>query len=119
MLGPGGSVSRLLLVLVPGLFALLGACAPHVGDACVRSEECDIGQVCDTSTPRGYCTQFDCTANSCPGDSVCVDFGDVRACMERCDQSSECRERDGHECRDDLGPTPFCYLPPEDGLSAE
>ncbi len=95
------------------LVAAAGACAPKVGDACLASAECAPGQTCDTSSPRGYCTVFDCEPDGCPDDSVCVDFGEVRACMERCSRNSDCRQRDGHVCRDDLGPSDFCYLPVE------
>lgn len=108
---PGARVYRLLLPVFAALVCFGVSCAPQVGDACITSQECSPGQVCDTSSPRGYCTLFDCEANDCPGNSVCVDFGDVRACMERCDSNNECRQRDGYECRDDLGPASFCYLP--------
>lgn len=99
------------------LFTLIAtasvACAPAVGDSCVSSSECAPGQICDTASPGGYCTILDCEANSCPGNSVCVGFELVVACMETCSSDNDCRERDGYVCRDDLGPTPFCYQPAE------
>jgi hypothetical protein len=109
--------SRLIATILSALAALLvGACQPEIGDSCIADSECARDQVCDTTSPGGYCLQFDCDASSCPSGAVCVDFdiegeGVVSACMQHCDKDSECRRRDGYVCRRD-GPIPFCGLEP-------
>lgn len=96
--------------------AFAPGCAPAVGDACISSAECGPRQFCDTTAPGGYCLRFDCFDDACPDEAICVDFGDVNACMKRCDSDRDCRERDGYECRDDVGGVPFCYAPVSEDL---
>ena len=98
-----------VLVSLAAACALLGACAPEIGDSCITSTECAPGQVCDTTAPRGHCTVLDCEPNDCPSEAICVDFDVVSACMRRCDSDKDCRQGDGYVCRDDLGAVPFCY----------
>jgi hypothetical protein len=93
------------------LMALASGCASQVGDACQVSTECGLRQVCDTTTVGGYCLRYECTDDPCPDEAACVPFGEVTACMRRCDEDRDCRTRDGHVCRRDIGPIPFCYRP--------
>jgi hypothetical protein len=46
-----------------------------------------------------------------------VDFGDLNACLKRCDSDNDCRTRDGYECREDVGDVPFCYAPVSEDMS--
>ena len=74
-------------------------------------------RLCDTSQPDGYCTQFNCSKNSCPDDAACVLFNagiqgcgyDDRAggygsrvarafCAASCGRDSDCRA--GYICAD-------------------
>jgi hypothetical protein len=97
--------------------ALLCGCTPSVGDRCTLSTDCSIqgSRICDTSQPNGYCTVLSCTANSCPDNAACVEFGaslpgcpysDYSApsrtgramCMKKCGSSSDCRQSEGYAC---------------------
>lgn len=100
-----------LVVLLFTFAAFAFACAPQVGDACLNSNACTPGQVCDTASPGGYCTQFSCIDGRCPNESVCVDFGTISACMARCETNADCRRDEGYRCRRDVGSVPFCYVP--------
>ena len=72
-------------------------------------------RLCDTSQPDGYCTQFNCSRNSCPDNAACVLFNDglqgcgyddrsggfgsrvARAfCVASCGRDSDCRS--GYIC---------------------
>ena len=94
---------RPLLALSALLAASLAAgCAPQMGDSCDTSANCSINgdRVCDIAQPGGYCTIFDCQANNCPDDAVCVRFNPdparraVVACMRRCGGDGDCQGRD-------------------------
>jgi hypothetical protein len=118
-------VSAFATLLAGGL--LLGGCTPHIGDHCALNTDCSIDgtRVCDNSQPNGYCTSFNCTANSCLDNAVCVmtyanvpgcQYNDYQApsrthstlCLKACNQDSDCRNSEGYVCRD---PT----LPPYNG----
>jgi hypothetical protein len=107
--------ARALLVAV----ALLGGCTPEIGDKCVLSTDCSTrgDRLCDTSQPDGYCTQFNCSKNSCPDDAACILFNaavpgcgyDDRAgkygsrvarsfCVAMCTSDGDCRP--GYICGD-------------------
>lgn len=104
-----------LQILVSALLLLvLTACSTKIGDECRTNNDCAGAEArsCDTSSPGGYCTIFNCEVNECPEESVCVDFGEVSACMRRCDKKSCGRSDEGYECREDIGPVPFCYQTP-------
>lgn len=95
------------------LFALAcaPACAPSVGDSCETSAECPRGAICDVTAPGGYCYFDGCDTESCPPGTVCVEFNDEEQfCMEYCEGDQQCRN--DYVCRDDVGPAPFCYVPP-------
>jgi hypothetical protein len=106
-------------------FALvaLSACTPEIGDKCVLSTDCSTrgDRLCDTSQPDGYCTQFNCSKNSCPDNAACVLFNaaipgcgfDDRAggygsrvarafCVSSCGTDGDCRA--GYLCADPRTP---------------
>ncbi|MDP8999858.1 MAG: hypothetical protein M3O46_07080 [Myxococcota bacterium] len=97
--------------------AILCGCSPVIGDHCALSTDCSVQgtRICDTSQPNGYCTLLSCTANTCPDNAACVEFGasvqgcsydDYAApsrtgrsmCMKRCTSSSDCRQAEGYGC---------------------
>jgi hypothetical protein len=110
--------------LLAGAFAFaslacLEGCTPAIGDRCALSTDCSIqgSRICDTSQPNGYCTVFSCSANSCPDNSACIEFGasvpgcpydDYGApsrvarsmCMRTCVNDSDCRRGEGYVCAD-------------------
>lgn len=88
-------------------------CLPKIGDDCQNDADCSqVGdRVCDTSQVGGYCTQFNCTPESCPKDEgICVAFGASPSlvsgcadegrpspfarsfCMKPCSKDKDCRE---------------------------
>lgn len=101
-------------------------CLPKIGDDCQTDADCSqVGdRVCDTSQYAGYCTQFNCTPESCPaGEGICVAFGNTPSlvhgcsdegrpspyarsfCMKPCETSKDCRQ--GYECIDLAGEDPW------------
>jgi hypothetical protein len=101
----------------------LSACTPSIGDKCVLSTDCSTrgDRLCDTSQPDGYCTQFNCSKNSCPDQAACVLFNagiqgcgyDDRSggygsrvarafCVASCGRDSDCRS--GYLCADPRSP---------------
>jgi hypothetical protein len=97
--------------------AAASGCTPVIGDKCVLSTDCSTrgDRLCDTSQPDGYCTQFNCTTNSCPDHAACVLFNaavpgcgyddhsgnygarTARAfCVGSCGRDSDCRA--GYVC---------------------
>ena len=93
-----------LLTLTLGMLAM--GCSPRIGDGCGSSTNCSVNgdRLCDITMPGGYCTVFDCTADACPDDGVCVRFQPVPArlarnvCMRRCGADGECRVNEGYRC---------------------
>ncbi len=98
------------------IFALMAAlawgCTPAIGDKCTVSTDCSTrgDRLCDNSQPEGYCTVFNCRADSCPDKAACLLFNsalggcayDDRAgaygsrlarsfCGARCETDSDCR----------------------------
>ncbi len=101
--------------------ALLGGCTPQIGDKCVLSTDCSTrgDRLCDTSQKNGYCTQFNCSKNSCPNAAACILFESAipgcgyddrsgaygsRAarsfCVASCTSDSDCRTGEGYVCAD-------------------
>lgn len=77
-----------------------------IGDECSTDTQCGTGRFCDRTSKGGYCTVADCEADSCPENSVCVEFANAeRYCMALCDDG-ECRE--DYVCDEENGPAPFC-----------
>ncbi len=97
----------LVALVVLALASLAAACGAVVGDACENSTDCGQNLVCETSLPDGYCTTRDCDLESCPDDSVCIEFRpDLSFCMASCASNGDCRE--GYVCVRDFGSHPFC-----------
>lgn len=116
-------LERLTPSRLDGWLALLGAvlglglaaCQPSIGDTCQLSTDCSRrgDRLCDTSQPEGYCTLFNCYGESCPDDSVCVQFAGTipgctyddrrpsrvgrSMCLASCKDDSDCRA--GYVCR--------------------
>ena len=109
----------LVIALASGVAAVLAGCTPEIGDKCVLSTDCSTrgDRLCDTAQPQGYCTQFNCRANSCPDEAACVLFNagipgcgyDDRAgasgsriarafCVGMCTTNEDCRS--GYICAD-------------------
>jgi hypothetical protein len=97
----------LLLLAAP----LLPACAPEIGDACATALDCSASgtRLCDLTQNGGYCTLDGCEEDTCPPESVCVQFGklidDVPVdrlsrtfCMYKCKKSNDCRQDEGYAC---------------------
>ncbi len=111
----------LLVAAFVGALGALAACTPSIGDKCVLSTDCSTqgDRLCDTSQPDGYCTEFNCAANSCPDEAACVLFNSnvpgcgysdrtgaygsraARAfCVAKCGNNSDCRGN--YVCRSPL-----------------
>lgn len=62
------------------LFALLLApqigCDEQIEDSCEFNVDCSAQgeRLCDLSSPGGYCTIENCTAQACPEESRCIAF---------------------------------------------
>lgn len=71
------SIVRPLMWRAPLVAVLwLAGCGHSIGDPCQTNVDCSPtgDRFCDTSALNGYCTQENCGADSCPGDSVCIRF---------------------------------------------
>ncbi|MDB4989105.1 MAG: hypothetical protein JWN04_4283 [Myxococcaceae bacterium] len=96
----------LIVAALSFLSALLGACAPQLGDSCHTDTECSAtgSRFCDRSAPGGYCTIVNCEPKSCGGEGVCVRFKPLQPrlasswCMAKCSSTGDC-DRDDYVCR--------------------
>jgi hypothetical protein len=117
--GAFSSAALALAVVATCLFGF--GCTPAIGDRCALSTDCSIQgtRLCDTSQPGGYCTMLRCTANACPENAACVEFGasvpgcpydDYSApsrvgramCLKTCGSNADCRQTEGYICADPL-----------------
>jgi hypothetical protein len=63
---------------------------PHVGDACLSSEDCGDGFTCKTDAgwSGGYCTASGCpvvgSTAGCSSGSVCASVDGANTCVDRC-----------------------------------
>ena len=109
-----------IIALAASLAALaaLSGCTPSIGDKCSLSTDCSLqgDRLCDTSQPNGYCTVFNCTADTCVDTAACVLFhpeiqgcrygdrapspGGRTFCLAQCQSDSDCRTADGYICAD-------------------
>lgn len=97
---------RTALALALAAVALVG-CEKKIGDECSTDAECGTGRICDRASRDGYCTVSPCERDTCPEDSVCVEFDDESTwCMGTCDSSDDCR--DGYTCDTETGAAPYC-----------
>ncbi|MCA9541117.1 MAG: hypothetical protein KC620_19590 [Myxococcales bacterium] len=95
-------------VLSLALLALLAVgCGAEIGDECNSNADCGQRRFCDRASRGGYCTITPCTPNSCPENSVCVEFENEETyCMALCDTSDDCRT--GYTCDQETGAAPYC-----------
>ena len=79
----------LLALYLAGAMLALG-CKPQIGDECTVSTNCSISgdRLCDITQPGGYCTVFNCSAGTCPADSLCLNFGTSLSPVDGCATSS-------------------------------
>jgi hypothetical protein len=97
-----------------GLPMLAAGCAPTIGDGCGSATNCSVNgdRLCDLTQPGGACIVFDCQADGCPDNAVCVRFNPdaprhtVVACMRRCGDDSNCRGEYHCSSAAELGVTP-------------
>lgn len=99
--------------------ALVG-CGKEIGDECETATECistDTDRICLTQSgegfPGGYCSQFNCSPESCPEEAACVAYRRTLAgdecgeeysrsrlertyCMLTCNDDGDCRS--GYKC---------------------
>ncbi len=88
------------------LTLLAAGCSPQIGDSCGSSTDCSINgdRICDFASPGGYCTVQGCDPDTCPGNSLCVEwrFNPPRTsesyCMDRCAANGGCRQGAGYAC---------------------
>jgi len=134
--------------VILALLALAASgCTPSIGDKCSLSTDCSLrgDRLCDTSQPGGYCTVFNCGANSCPDQAACVLFNPSiqgcgyndrspsrtgrSFCLAKCGSDGDCRA--GYTCSDPRG-APWsaiildddqsklvCIAPPIGGVSSD
>jgi hypothetical protein len=104
-----------------GALALaLAGCGKQIGDECESATECistDTDRICLTQSgegfPNGYCSQFNCSPDSCPEEAACVAYRRTLGggecadqanrsrlertyCMLRCNNDGDCRS--GYKC---------------------
>jgi len=103
---PPMSSARIIIVCAFGLVLLGAGCSPQIGDSCGSSTDCSINgdRICDFASPGGYCTVQGCDPDTCPGNSICVEwrFSPPRTsesfCMDRCGSNGGCRQGAGYAC---------------------
>jgi hypothetical protein len=78
----------LALLLAAGLAA---GCEEKIGDSCEFNVDCskEGERLCDLSSPGGYCTIENCTAEICPDESRCIAFYPVSFLTQPCDPATE------------------------------
>lgn len=116
--------SPLVLLLALVASACVAGCAPTIGDGCGSATNCSVNgdRQCDLTQPGGACIVFDCQADGCPDNAVCVRFNPdsprhaIVACMRRCDSDANCRG--GYQCvsAEELGNAAVIDLDPPGGL---
>jgi len=99
---------RMFLIFFLMAFPMM-ACDDEIGDSCSQNADCSSSgnRLCDTSMPGGYCTVEGCSADSCPGGSVCIAFFPVAALSVPCNPETEDR-LGGNLATDDCLPTEIC-----------
>ncbi len=102
--------------LILGLLLGLSACgsAPLIGRTCKDPNSCagSMTAACFTDWPEGYCTEYACSAGSCPSGSRCatgLQFPSVpftSFCLATCAKNDDCRAR--YVCADIQAPEKVC-----------
>jgi hypothetical protein len=126
-------ITQAVLLVLLSLVAF--GCTPKIGDSCTVSTNCSASgdRLCDITEPGGYCTIFNCEPDSCPDNSVCINFGAELSsvdqcqssqgnspyqrsfCMAACSTNGDCRG--GYTCQD-LSGTPKADGSPGNTLGA-
>lgn len=80
-----------LFVCALVLAAAATGCGHEIGDSCATNIDCatDGTRICDLTQLGGYCTVRNCSADSCPGSSVCVNFFNAGMLAAVCDPATE------------------------------
>ncbi|MFW5924785.1 MAG: hypothetical protein ACOC9O_03680 [Myxococcota bacterium] len=92
------------VALFGALTVSVAGCAPDIGDECSNHRDCSVtgDRICDQTQPGGYCTIRFCDPDTCPDNTVCVQwrFDPPRTaetwCMARCGGDGDCRG--GYNC---------------------
>ena len=97
---------RIALIVMLGLTGPT-ACDTDVGDSCSSNAECGQGRICDRASRGGYCTVSPCGPESCPENSICVEFENEETyCMGLCESNGDCRG--GYVCDKESAARAFC-----------
>ena len=64
--------------------------AGEVGAPCAEHAACAGAARCIDSLPGGYCTELDCTSDSCPAGSSCVKLDGRPTCLRDCAVDDDC-----------------------------
>ncbi len=97
---------RFALILALASGGLVG-CSTEVGDSCSSNAECGQGRICDRASRGGYCTVTPCGPDTCPENSICIEFENEETyCMGLCESGDDCR--DGYACDKESAARPFC-----------
>lgn len=96
----------LLFALALGLIA---GCEDKIGDSCEFNVDCSPqgDRLCDLSSPGGYCTIENCTAEVCPEESHCIAFYPSAFLTTPCDPLTE-DAADPATATDDCTPDEKC-----------
>lgn len=82
-----------VLAVLAAWVALLAApgCSAKIGDSCEFNVDCSPQgeRLCDLSSPGGYCTIENCTAEVCPEESHCIAFYPIAFLSRPCDPATE------------------------------
>lgn len=95
------------LVVAASLLAIGPGCSAEIGDACSYNVDCSPQgeRLCDLSSPGGYCTIENCTAEVCPGESHCIAFYPIAFLNHPCNPETEDAREGG---TDDCTPDELC-----------
>jgi len=73
-----------------------GAGNGMIGDACVATADCQMGDSCATTDPGGQCVKACAAPADCPAGSTCTD---EKKCYKTCAAAADC-PRSGYACVD-------------------
>ncbi len=90
-------MTRSFILLLLGF--VVGGCQPKIGDSCGGSRDCSpTGErQCDLAQPGGYCTILGCDPDTCPDNTICVEWRFIPSrtaetwCMKPCSNDGNCR----------------------------
>jgi hypothetical protein len=81
----------LVLLVVSAAALLVSGCEDEIGDSCEFNVDCSPqgDRLCDLSSPGGYCTIENCTAEACPEEARCIAFYPVDFLIQPCFPETE------------------------------